>query len=274
VIQPRRDGFRPRLIACDLDGTLLRPDYSLSTYSAAVLRRIDTIGIPFVIATGRAIGSWLPIADRFPVTAPVVCANGAVIVHGTDADIAAQWPIEAAVLARAVEVIRRRVPDATFAVERGPLQLYEAGYPARSWAPARKIRMVDRSELYAAPAHLLHVRSEASWTSTDADLLVAAPELTVTHSGITGFAEVTASGVSKASAVAWLVEQLGMSPTDVLAFGDMPNDIPLLSWAGRSVAVAGAHRDVLDVVSDQADGSVADGVARYLDRLFDLQVGT
>jgi hydroxymethylpyrimidine pyrophosphatase-like HAD family hydrolase len=79
--------------------------------------------------------------------------------------------------------------------------------------------------------------------------------------------EISASGVTKATGLAALGERLGIGPADVLAFGDMPNDVPMLLWAGRGVAVANAHPAAKAAADDQTLSNVDDGVAAYLERL-------
>jgi hydroxymethylpyrimidine pyrophosphatase-like HAD family hydrolase len=79
--------------------------------------------------------------------------------------------------------------------------------------------------------------------------------------------EISAAGVTKAYALAALCEEIGVDPTRVVAFGDMPNDIPMLEWAGHAVAVANAHPDVIAVADEITAACDADGVAIALDRL-------
>jgi len=76
---------------------------------------------------------------------------------------------------------------------------------------------------------------------------------------------------SKASTLALLCDELGVEPEDVAAFGDMPNDLPMLAWAGTSFAMADAHPTVLDLADHVAPGHDEDGVAVVLEKLFGLQ---
>ena len=82
--------------------------------------------------------------------------------------------------------------------------------------------------------------------------------------------EISAAGVTKAAGLAWLCERHGVTADQVVAFGDMPNDIPLLSWAGRGVAVGNAHPALRAVADEVTDTNDEDGVARYLRVLFNL----
>ncbi len=89
-----------------------------------------------------------------------------------------------------------------------------------------------------------------------------------THSGV-GLVEISAAGVDKASALAWLCASDGIAPGEVIAFGDMPNDLPMLRWAGRGVAVANAHPDVLAGADEIARSNEEDGVAHIIAALLD-----
>jgi hydroxymethylpyrimidine pyrophosphatase-like HAD family hydrolase len=82
--------------------------------------------------------------------------------------------------------------------------------------------------------------------------------------------EISAAGVTKASGLAWLCDREGIDPADVLAFGDMPNDLPMLAWAGHAVAMANAHPAVREVADEVTLSNDEDGVAAYLAATFDL----
>ena len=91
--------------------------------------------------------------------------------------------------------------------------------------------------------------------------------VTLTHSSDDGLVEISASGVSKATGLARLAEERGIDPGRAVAFGDMPNDLPMLAWAGRAVAVANAHPEVLALADEVTASNDEDGVARVLERL-------
>src|SRR6266498_3556094 len=94
------------------------------------------------------------------------------------------------------------------------------------------------------------------------------PGLSVVDSGVPDLVEAVAAGVSKATGLAWLAARLGVDQTDVLAFGDMPNDVPMLRWAGQGVAVADGHPAALAAADALTGPCAEDGVAAYLERVF------
>ena len=259
----------PRLVGCDLDGTLLRPDHTLSRRARTAVDRMGARGVPFVVVTGRAIGAWLPTARRLGLTGPAVCANGAMVVDGR-VGVLAHRPISPAVLSAALTRLRRAVPDAVAGVERGAELLHEPGFPRAVGALARPTRTVAAHELVAHPFSKLLIRSvrepDAAWRAVVAEAM--GPGLSVVDSGVPDLVEAVAAGVSKATGLAWLAARLGVDQTDVLAFGDMPNDVPMLRWAGQGVAVADGHPAALAAADALTGPCAEDGVAAYLERVF------
>jgi Cof subfamily protein (haloacid dehalogenase superfamily) len=257
------------LVACDFDGTLLGQGHTLSERARTALERLSAHGVPFVIATGRAIGSWLPTARRLGLTVPAVCANGAMVVDG-DGGVLAQRPIPPAVLSFALTRLRQAVPDAVAAVERGTELLHEARFPRAVGALPRPTRAVATHDLVAHPVSKLLIRSvgkpDKEWRAIVAEVMGS--HLSVVDSGLPDLVEAMAAGVSKATGLAWLAARLAVTRTDILAFGDMPNDVPMLRWAGQGVAVADGHPAAL-AAADTVTGACADdGVAAYLERVF------
>lgn len=87
------------------------------------------------------------------------------------------------------------------------------------------------------------------------------------------FLEISAAGVHKGAALQWLSGELGTEPDEVIAFGDMPNDIPMLTWAGRGVAMGNAHAPVKAIADEVTAANLEDGVALVLERILDDQEG-
>ena len=226
------------LVASDLDGTLVRSDRTLSRRTVEVL---DALSVPFVIATGRPI-RWLASIYRELSNPPIaVVANGAAIYDPATDSILHSAPMSAEELVRACETLREAIPEAAFAVELegGRQLLHEAGHEVGDFE--RQFtgrRQVELAELVAQPAAKLLVRAG----TRDADEFTAlvgaalAGLYEATNSSRSGLVEISASGVTKASGLAWVAARLGVEAADVVAFGDMPNDIPMLTWAGRGVA--------------------------------------
>lgn len=260
---------RPRLVATDLDGTLLRSDGTISPATAEALDAIELAGVDVVFVTGRPPRWMSEVVDSVGAHGMAVCSNGALVVDLKNGEIIRSRSIEPPLLEEVVNTIRRELPQVHFAVEYGWEFAAEPGYRAPEVA-APLSSVVD---VAGRPAPKLLVKDHGG----DSDGLLAALNdlvgelVTCTHSGLgSGLVEVSAAGVTKASGLAELCAERGIRAADVVAFGDMPNDLPMLAWAGRPYAVANAHPDVLAAVRDRAPANDADGVARVLAELFDL----
>jgi len=266
---PPSRAWSPRLVACDLDGTLLGQGHTLSKRSRTALERLSARGVPLVVVTGRAVGAWLPTARRLGLVGPAVCANGAMVVDGRG-EALAQQSISPAVLSAVLTRLREVVPDAVVAVERGAELLHEFGYPRAAGALARPTRMVAAHDLVVHPVSKLLVRlvgePDVAWRAVVAEVMGS--HLSVVDSGVPDLVEAVAAGVSKATGLAWLAARLGVGQSDTLAFGDMPNDVPMLRWAGQGVAVADAHPCALGAADAVSGPCAEDGVAAYLERIF------
>ncbi len=268
-------GEPPRLIATDIDGTLLSDDRTLSPRTAAVLARISARGTPVVLVTGRPI-RWLKLVyDQLSEPLPAICANGAVVYDPVTDEVLRADPLAPELLAEVARRLRAEVPEVSFAVEvvDSREMRHEPHYPLRWDADHDAIRAVESpEELHAAPAVKLLAR--AGQQDPDAFVALVAGALAglaeATHSSYSGLVEISAAGVTKAAGLAWYCSRHGIDPAGVVAFGDMPNDVPMLTWAGRGVAVANAHRAVLEIADEVTEANTADGVAAYLERVFGL----
>ncbi|MEU5944324.1 HAD family hydrolase [Micromonospora sp. NPDC047465] len=266
-------GEAPRLIATDIDGTLLRDDRTLSPHTADVLARISARGTPVVLVTGRPI-RWLKLVyDQLAEPLPAICANGAVVYDPAADEVLRADPLAPELLAEVARRLRAEVPDISFAVEivDSRQMRHEAHYPLRWDADHEAIRAVETpEELLSAPAVKLLARAADQDPDAFVALVAGALEglAEATHSSYSGLVEISAAGVTKAAGLAWYCARLGIDARDVVAFGDMPNDVPMLTWAGRGVAVANAHRAVLAVADEVTSANSADGVAAYLEKVF------
>ncbi|MGI5146591.1 HAD family hydrolase [Plantactinospora sp. CA-294935] len=267
-------GRLPRLVATDLDGTLLRADKTVSPRTVETISRISAEGVGVVLVTGRPI-RWLQhVYDQLGQPLPTVCANGAVVYDPVADQVLRADPLAPDLLAEVVQRLRAEVPGVTFAVEvtDGREIRHEVDYPL-SWDQGYPdIRMIESpADLHAVPAVKLLARAGAQ--DPDVFVRVVAGALAglaeATHSSYGGLIEISAAGVTKAAGLAWYCTRHGVDAADVVAFGDMPNDVPMLTWVGRAVAVANAHPAVLEIAGDVTASNEEDGVAAYLEALLD-----
>ncbi|HET6211287.1 MAG TPA: HAD family hydrolase [Micromonosporaceae bacterium] len=265
----------PKLIATDLDGTLVRSDDTVSPYTHEVLDRVRAAGIPIVGATGR--GPRLTELTRNDIRAAdyLVLAGGGRVTDLTDLDAGPvtlrDERLDGHVLAHLINELESAVGPLTVLVEaldeqNAPLW----GDPDPAWRYPDDLQVRPRAESMSGRV----IKGFARTADHDVDSLLAAARrivpatlATVTQAGL-GFIEILPPGVDKASGLAVVAASLGVDPAEVLVFGDMPNDVPMFHWAGWArVAVANAHPSVLDLADEITLSNDEDGVAVWLDRL-------
>jgi HAD superfamily hydrolase (TIGR01484 family) len=258
-----------RLLATDLDGTLVRTDGTISRRTSEALRAAEAAGIVVALVTGRPPRWMAPVAAATGHTGVAVCANGALLYDMHTERVLSSTLLEPATQRRVAARLREAVPGLRFAVEYGPGFGHEPGY-RHGWAiGGATVRVGPAEEILDRPAAKLLARHP---TMACDELLALAVELVgaevaVTASSHEALLEIAARGVTKASALAGLAATAGVSPGEVIAFGDMPNDLPMLAWAGRSVAVANAHPVVLAAADEVTASNDEDGVALVVERL-------
>jgi hydroxymethylpyrimidine pyrophosphatase-like HAD family hydrolase len=259
----------PRLVATDLDGTLVRRDGSVSSYTRQVLAALDLRGIPVIFVTGRPLRWATPVFEHVGSHGLAIVSNGAMVW-----DVAEHLPrmtraMEGAVALEVAERIRAAVPGSMFGAERADGFVTEAGYPTglETGATAASLsELTDRPMLKLLGLHP-DLEPDDYWRRAEA----AAGDLaTVTHSSRRALLEISAHGVTKASTLAEVCATLGVEAPDVIAFGDMPNDLAMLTWAGHSYAMADAHPAVVACAGHLAPSHEEDGVARVLAEVFGL----
>jgi Cof subfamily protein (haloacid dehalogenase superfamily) len=262
--------MRPRLVASDLDGTLLNADGTVDDRTRAAIADAEAAGAVVVFCTARPPLRLEPLADATGHRGVAICANGAVVWDLHTESVLEATPLEPAIAQQLVELLRAEVPGGAWAVERTAGFGHEPDYVPR-W-PLPDGTTVDAVEaLVSQPVIKLLLRHDR--LSADA-LVSVAREIgghlaEFSHSNAADrLLEISAAGVSKASALARLCEQRGIDREDVIAFGDMPNDLPMLAWAGHAVAVANAHPDVILAADEVTASNHEAGVARVLERLF------
>ncbi len=258
----------PRVVASDLDGTLVRSDGTISARTLAALDAVEDAGALVIFVTGRPPRWLAPVAQATGHRGLAICTNGAQVYDLGTEKVVAEHLLGPPVTAEVVRVLQAALPDAAYAVERTSGFGYTPEYRPRWEIPADSLQAAVE-QLISEPAAKLLVRHDA----LDADALLAAARDVVghlaelTHSSLDGLVEISASGVSKATTLELLCTERGFFAEQVLAFGDMPNDLPLLAWAGRGVAVANAHPSVLAAVTEHTASNDDDGVALVLERL-------
>lgn len=257
-----------RLVATDLDGTVVRRDGTISARTVAAFDACRAAGVDVVVVTGRPVRWLAPVLEALGPHGSAVCGNGAVVYDLAAAEVVSTRSVTGA----AVRLVVERVVDAI-----GPLDVVLETLPVAATPLDSRLRRVCGTdapevldELLAGDPLVLKVLLRQEGGVSDDMLRVARQVLAgiaqPTHSNAAqGLLEVSALGVSKAATLADLTAARGIAAADVVAFGDMPNDVDMLRWAGHGVAVADAHPEALAAADEVAAACEDDGVAQVLE---------
>ncbi|MDP9117239.1 MAG: Cof-type HAD-IIB family hydrolase [Actinomycetota bacterium] len=266
--------MKVRMVASDLDGTLLRSDNTVSPRTRSAIASATDQGLLIAFVTGRPPRWLTEVAEATGHRGVAVAANGAVLYDLATEQILSIHAIDAADLAALTDELRTAFPDACFAVEYGDGFGAEPGY-VHDWQINPRLDSQGRPMTPPVVADLASITSKpgvkllAKDRSADSDAFVAAAQrllagrATVTHSSSYGLLEIAAPGVTKATGLAELAARHGITAEEIVAIGDMPNDVPMLEWAGRSYAVADAH-PAARAAADQVLGSNDDDAVAAL----------
>ncbi|MDV3123834.1 HAD family hydrolase [Mycobacterium sp. 21AC1] len=266
---------RPGLIATDVDGTLLDENELVTPRTRAAVAAAVAAGTTFVLATGRPPRWIQPVVDGLGFAPMAVCANGAVIYDPETDRVVSAHTLSVDDLGELAEIATRVIPGAGLAVERVGNSAHDAATPQFVSSPGYEHAWlnpdnteVSVEDLLSAPAVKLLIRKAGARSSDMAAELIKHIGLQgdITFSTNNGLIEVVPLGISKATGVEELARPLGLSAADVVTFGDMPNDVPMLSWAGRGVAMGNAHQYAMDAADEVTVTNADDGVARVLER--------
>jgi hydroxymethylpyrimidine pyrophosphatase-like HAD family hydrolase len=257
-----------RLVASDLDGTLLRSDDSVSERTLSALARTIAAGIRFVLVSARSPVWLAPEAARLGLDGIGICANGAVVYDYEAGRVLIHRPLEPETARELVHGLRLAAPGVVFGCERPSGFIAEPTYRSL-FRPPDSIPRADALAFVSEPVTKLVLQhpelAQAELHALAGDL--GGERVEASYSGA-GLVEIAAAGVNKGSALAELCDELEIDRSEVIAFGDMPNDVSMLAWAGRGIAVANGHPEVLAVADEVTASNDEDGVALVLEATF------
>jgi HAD superfamily hydrolase (TIGR01484 family) len=260
----------PLLIALDVDGTIIDYDEVLSERVRTAVRGVIDAGHHVVVATGRSLPGVLPVLDRLGlIRGWCVCSNGGITLR-LDPDLPDGYEIAQRVTfdpAPALRLLREHLPTALYAVE-------NVGVGFRLTAPFPpgelygRLDYVDFEELLTTAATRVIVRSPEHTPAQFLRIVEQVGLHGVSYAvGWTAWLDLAPDGVSKASALEPVRSTLGVPRERTLAVGDGRNDVEMLMWAGRAVAMGQAEPELLAVADEVAPGVEDDGLAKVLEPL-------
>lgn len=268
-------GSRIRLIATDLDGTLLDSAGHVSARTRAALDAARAAGIVVVPVTARQPIGLRAIAAEAGFEGWALCGNGAYGIHLGTHELLFASEIAVPVQQRIARELGERVPDLLFASVRegGEVFVAQDGYAAVATLSDHKrdprtMGAVPLADVLAAPSLKLVIRHR-SMTPAQVFAKLATLDQAGFAATLSGapFVEVMAEGVTKATGLALLCAELGIDRTEVLAFGDALNDVEMLRWAGRGIAMANAEPEAVAAADEVTTSNAVDGVAVVLERV-------
>ncbi|WP_299168438.1 HAD family hydrolase [uncultured Arthrobacter sp.] len=257
-----------KLIALDVDGTLVDHEGQMSDEVRAAATAVVDSGHEVVIATGRSLGATLPIIEKIGLTrGHAVCSNGGVTLRIDVDEFEDGYEVINRVVfdpQPALVALRKSLPTAKFALEddEGRFLSTERFQDASFGSEAES---VDFERMLRARAVRVVVFSTDSTAEEFGDAVESIGLHGVTYSvGWTAWLDIAAAGVTKASALELVRRRVDVDPSETVAIGDGRNDIEMLSWAARGVAMGQAPDEVLAAASEVTASVYDDGAAKIL----------
>ncbi|MFF4208929.1 HAD family hydrolase [Streptomyces sp. NPDC001796] len=262
--------FPYQLIATDLDGTLLRSDETVSERTREALAAATAAGAAHIVVTGRAVPWTRPVLDDLGYRGLAVCGQGAQVYDAGEHRLLTSVTLDRQTAALALAKIEAEVGPLLLAASRDGLEgevLVGPGYRVHD-GPLPYQPIKDAADLWSAPLNKVYLQHP---TLSDDELAEAAQQAAGGLVGVTmageGIVEILPLGLSKATGLSLAARRLGVKPAETIAFGDMPNDIPMFAWAAHGVAMANAHTDLKEVADEVTLTNDEDGIAVVLERL-------
>lgn len=257
-----------RVVAVDLDGTLLRDDGTVSPRTVEAIGNCQQRGITVLPVTARSPAETIPLAVPAGVTGEAICCLGAVLCHLASADVAGTWPLPRATACELIARVRRIVPTVAFGWVDPDGEGREPAYPRRPIVTAGL--RVGRAEHTLADT-VWHLFARDAGTGPLPAGRIRAATAALAH--VTGYGEAprlidfTAVGVSKGTALRRWCASRGVNRQQVAAVGDSDADLPMLTWAAASATMANASAHVRSSTGHVVPGNNDDGAAFFLERL-------
>ncbi|SDM98871.1 HAD family hydrolase [Actinacidiphila guanduensis] len=263
-------GLPYRLVATDLDGTLLRSDRTVSQRSRDALAAVAAAGAAHLVVTGRSVPWTRHVLADLDYQGLAVCGQGAQLYDAGTGRLLTSVTLDRKVAALALARIEAEVGPLALAASRDGLSgevLVGEGYIYNPQLPV--VLMEGREQLWAEPVNKIYLQHHA----LDDDALAraaaaAAGDLVGIVMAGEGIVEVLPLGLTKATGLSLAARRLGVTAAETIAFGDMPNDMPMFAWAGHGVAMANAHPDLKAVADEVTLSNDEDGIAVVLEREF------
>ncbi|MEU5214756.1 HAD family hydrolase [Streptomyces sp. NPDC020807] len=263
--------FPYRLVATDLDGTLLRSDDTVSTRTRDALAAVTEAGAAHIVVTGRGAPWTRHILDDLGYEGIAVCGQGAQVYHAGEHRLLTSVTLDRQLAGLALSKIEAEVGPLAVAASRDGLDggvLMGPGYRLQAGSDLPYVPFEDPAELWAAPLTKVYIQhpelSDDELTRIARATVGSLVEIVMAGPGIV---EILPLGLSKATGLSLAARRLGVKAAETIAFGDMPNDVPMFAWAAHGVAMGNAHAELRAVADEVTASNEDDGIAVVLERL-------
>jgi Cof subfamily protein (haloacid dehalogenase superfamily) len=260
-----------KLLALDLDGTLIGRDLTISTRTKSAISQIMSQGVIVTIATGRMFQSALPFANELNISAPLICYQGAMVANPTTKEILWHLPVPLTLAKQVIESVREdglhinAYLDDELYVDRvnEEAELYSVISKVEAHPVGNLLDFLDRDPtklvIIGKPVEIDGITSKLSDKFGSALYVAKSYER---------FCEIAHPDCGKGKALAQIAARLGIAQSEVVTIGDNPNDVDMLEWAGMGIAMANGT-DESQKASDWVTGSIEeDGVAQAIEKFF------
>ncbi|MEW2137438.1 HAD family hydrolase [Streptomyces sp. NPDC005409] len=261
--------FPYKLVATDLDGTLLRGDDTVSERTREALVAATAAGAAHIVVTGRSVPWTRHILDDLGYQGIAVCGQGAQVYDAGAHRLLTSVTLDRQLAGLALSKLEAEIGPLALAASRDGVDgevLIGPGYQVQEGLPA--VHLEDTTAVWTAPLNKLYIQHPG----LDEDALVKVARETVgslvdiVMAG-PGIVEILPLGLTKATGLSLAARRLGVKAAETIAFGDMPNDIPMFGWAAHGVAMANAHAELTAVADEVTTSNEEDGIAVVLERL-------
>ncbi|MYX72488.1 HAD family hydrolase [Streptomyces sp. SID3915] len=262
--------FPYKLVATDLDGTLLRDDHTVSPRTREALAAVTAAGAAHIVVTGRAVPWTKHILDDLGYDGLAVCGQGAQVYHAGEHRLLTSLTLDRRLAGVALAKIEAEVGPLALAASRDGLDgevLVGPGYRVQE-GPLPALLVDDVAEMWTAPLNKIYIQhpelSDDALTEAARQAVGGLVDVVMAGPGVV---EILPLGLSKATGLSLAARRLGLKAADTVAFGDMPNDIPMFGWARHGVAMANAHEELKAVADEVTASNEHDGIALVLENL-------
>ncbi|MFK0255360.1 HAD family hydrolase [Streptomyces sp. NPDC090445] len=261
--------FPYKLVATDLDGTLLRGDHTISERTREALTAATAAGAVHIIVTGRGVPWTRRVLDDLGYRGIAVCGQGSQVYDAGAHRLLTSVTLDRQLAGLALSKLEAEVGPLALAASRDGVDgdvLIGPGYREQGNLPA--VYLDDTAAMWSAPLNKLYIQHPEldddalamvarQTVGTLVDIVVSGP----------GIVEILPLGLTKATGLSLAARRLRVKAAETIAFGDMPNDIPMFGWAAHGVAMANAHPELKAVADEVTTSNEEDGIAVVLERL-------